>query len=254
MVGEQTAGEQTVGGSEAALQRTVSWRIGLAAAALLVLVGLGFLLALTEMGSSLDVRVLAKQIRDLDEWGHAAVIGLMVAHSFVPFPAEILALCAGAVYGTLWGSVLIWVGAMIGASLSFALARWLGQPFVNVVLVPQHRARLDGWTAEQGTVALLVARFIPIIAFNLINYAAGLTRVGWGTFLWTTGVGILPLTVLMVWMGDRMMHLTWPWLLGLSAAGIFVVCCGHRWAKKRGWLGASPGVSSGVSPGERPLS
>jgi len=246
MVGEQTAGEQTVGGSEAALQRAVSWRIGLAAAALLVLVGLGFLLALTEMGSSLDVRVLAKQIRGLDEWGHAAVIGLMVAHSFVPFPAEILALCAGAVYGTLWGSVLIWVGAMIGASLSFALARWLGQPFVNVVLGPASRAKLDGWTAEQGTVALLVARFIPIIAFNLINYAAGLTRVGWGTFLWTTGVGILPLTVLMVWMGDRMMHLTWPWLLGLSVAGIVVVCCGHRWVKKRGWLGARPG--------ERPLS
>ena len=29
----------------------------------------------------------------------------------------------------------------------------------------------------------------------------------------------------------------WPWLLGVSAAGIVVVCCGHIWAKKRGWLG-----------------
>ncbi len=220
------------------MERAVSWRIGLAAAALAALVLLGVLLAFTEMGSNLDVRVLAARIRGLGDWGHAAVVGLMVVHSFVPFPAEILALCAGAVYGTFWGSVLIWVGAMIGACLSFALSRWLGQPFVNAVLGPASRARLDGWTADQGAVTLLVARFIPVIAFNLINYCAGLTRVGWGTFLWTTGLGILPLTILMAAMGSTMMQLTWPWLLGLSAAGITVVCCGHWWARKRGWLGS----------------
>ena len=232
-----TANDHTTRDGRAPGPRAVSWRIGIAAAVLAALLGLGVLLAVTELGSDFDVKVLAARIRGLGDWGHAAVIGLMVVHSFVPFPAEILALCAGAVYGTVWGTVLIWVGAMIGASLSFALSRWLGQPFVNAVLGPVSRAKLDGWTADQGAVALLVARFIPVIAFNLINYCAGLTRVGWGTFLWTTGVGILPLTVLMVWMGERMMELTWPWLLGLSVVGIAVVCCGHRWVRKRGWLG-----------------
>ena len=235
-----TADHHTTRDGRAPEPRAVSWRIAIAAAVLAALLGLGVVLAFTEMGGNLDVLVLAARIRDLGNWGYAAVVGLMVVHSFVPFPAEILALCAGAVYGTLWGAVLIWVGAMIGASLSFALARWLGQPFVSAVLGPKSCAKLDGWTAEQGAVALLVARFIPIIAFNLINYAAGLTRVSWGTFLWTTGLGILPLTVLMVWMGASMMELTWPWLLGLAAAGIVVVCCGHWWARKRGWLGSGP--------------
>jgi uncharacterized membrane protein YdjX (TVP38/TMEM64 family) len=207
------------------------------AAALAALVALGFALAWTEMGSALDPRALRDWIVSLEEWGWLAVVALMVVHSFVPFPAEILALCAGAVYGPVWGTALIWTGAMIGAVLSFALARWLGQPFVHAMLGPAGRARLDGWTAGQGAVTLLVARFIPVIAFNLINYAAGLTRVSWVTFLWTTGVGILPLTALMVWMGTRMVDLTWPWLLGVSAAGILVVCCGHHWARKRGWLG-----------------
>ncbi len=232
-----TANDHTPRDGRAPEPRAISWRIAIAAAVLAALIGLGVLLVFTEMGSNLDVKVLAERIRGLGDWGHAAVIGLMVVHSFVPFPAEILALCAGAVYGTVWGTMLIWVGAMIGASLSFALARWLGQPFVDAVLGPRSRARLDGWTADQGAVALLVARFIPIIAFNLINYAAGLTKVSWATFLWTTGLGIVPLTVLMVWMGDRMMELTWPWLLGLAAAGIVVVCGGHWWARKRGWLG-----------------
>ena len=80
---------------------------------------------------------------------------------------------------------------------------------------------------------MLVCRFIPIIAFNLINYGAGLTRVSWATFLWTTGVGILPSTVLMVWMGASMADLTWPWLLGVSAAGIATVVAGHWYLRGR---------------------
>jgi len=220
--------------------RSLTWRIVLAAAALAGLVGLGFALAWSEMGRSLDPMVLSDRIRDAGMWGGAAVVGLMVLHCFVPFPAEILALCAGAVYGTLLGTILVWVGAMIGAALSFSLARWLGRPFVAAVLSERGQVRLDGWTAEQGAVTLLAARFVPVIAFNLINYAAGLTRVGWGTFLWTTAVGILPLTALMVWMGAAMVHLSWPWLLGLCAAGIAVVVAGSRWMKGRGSTEPNP--------------
>lgn len=213
--------------------RALSWRIGLAGAALAVLMALGFALAHTETGRDLDPMELARRLEDLGAWGWVAVVGLMVLHCFVPFPAEILALCAGAVYGTLWGTALVWTGAMIGAALSFALSRRLGRPFVAAVLGQRAGERLDGWTARQGAATLLAARFVPVIAFNLINYAAGLTRVGWGTFLWTTAVGILPLTALMVWMGAAMVELSWPWLLGLSAAGIAVVVAGSRWVRGR---------------------
>ena len=212
-------------------RRSLSWRISLAALALAAFVALGVALAFSEMGQSLDPKELAARIRGFGDWGMIAVIALMVLHCFVPFPAEILALCAGAVYGTGPGTALVWVGAMIGASLSFALSRWLGRPFVDAVLGPDARQRLDRWTVEQGPATLLIARFIPVIAFNLINYAAGLTQVRWMTFLWTTGLGILPLTVLMVWMGERMMDLTWPWLLGVSAAGIATVVAGHWWLR-----------------------
>ena len=61
---------------------------------------------------------------------------------------------------------------------------------------------------------------LPVIAFNLINYAAGLTRLTWWQFTWTTAVGILPLTLLMVIMGDNIESLGWAsWLL-LLAGGI----------------------------------
>jgi uncharacterized membrane protein YdjX (TVP38/TMEM64 family) len=227
-------------------KRGVPLRLALAAGALAVLVVLGFGLAWTEMGGSLDPEALGDRIKALDEWGQIAVVLLMVVHSFVPFPAEILALCAGAVYGTVQGTALVWTGAMAGAALSFGLSRWLGQPFVHAMLGPRGRARLERWSAGQGAVTLLTARFIPVIAFNLINYAAGLTRVGWGTFLWTTGVGILPLTALMVWMGAHMVTLTWPALLAVSAAGIVLVLGGHWWARRNGWLGDDTGPGGPV--------
>ncbi len=67
---------------------------------------------------------------------------------------------------------------------------------------------------------VLIARFIPVIAFNLVNYAAGLTKLSWGTFAWTTGVGILPMTALMVIMGDNIDTLAWEWWILLLAAAL----------------------------------
>lgn len=62
--------------------------------------------------------------------------------------------------------------------------------------------------------ALLIGRLIPVIAFNLINYAAALTGISWWTFLWATGIGILPLTILLSVLGDRMLMMPlWAWLL-----------------------------------------
>ena len=57
----------------------------------------------------------------LGAWAVAGSIALMVAHSFLPFPAEIVALANGMVFGPLWGAVVSWVGAMLGAATAFSL-------------------------------------------------------------------------------------------------------------------------------------
>jgi uncharacterized membrane protein YdjX (TVP38/TMEM64 family) len=119
----------------------------------------------------------------------------------------------------LWGTLITWVGAMLGAALAFGLARLLGWPFVRRLLSPEHHERLTAWSSQRGAAALLISRLIPVIAFNLINYAAGLAGISWSTFLWTTGLGILPLTALFTIMGDRLLTVPlWMWLpLGVLA-------------------------------------
>lgn len=182
----------------------------------------------TEMplpGFELSAEEVAATMRSWGMWGAAAIIALMILHSFVPFPAEFVALAAGMIFGPLWGTVYVWIGAMLGALLAFGLSRWFGRPFVETVLPERYWRRLDTWTARQGASTLLVSRFIPVIAFNLINYAAGLTNMTWWTFIWATGIGILPLTALMVVMGDQMTGLPWwSWVaLALVAVALWFV-------------------------------
>lgn len=155
-------------------------------------------------------------IRALGPWGPLGSIGLMIVHSFVPFPSEFLTMANGMLFGAFWGVVITWLGAMSGAFVSFGLTRRFGRPFVNRVLNNAQLETLERWVQRQGTPLLLLGRFIPLISFNLMNYGAGLTPVSWWTFTWTTGIGILPITVIMVIMGSSFGVLPWwAWLAGL---------------------------------------
>jgi uncharacterized membrane protein YdjX (TVP38/TMEM64 family) len=155
------------------------------------------------------VQVFEEAILSMGMWGVMGSIGLMILHSFIPFPAEFLAIANGMVYGPVMGVVITWIGAMLGAYLAFALARFFGRPFVEKLVARKNLHVIDDWTTEKGGRLIFLCRFIPIIAFNLVNYAAGLMRLSWWTFTWATGIGILPMTILMVVMGNSMDTFTW---------------------------------------------
>lgn len=200
-------------------------------ALVIVLAAIGFSF---DWGRNLSIEAFVETIRSWGMWGIAGSLALMMAHSFVPFPAELLACANGMVYGPLWGTVITWTGAMLGAVIAFGLARKLGRPFVERMVARRKWEVLDDWAAHNGWQVVLISRFIPVIAFNLINYAAGLMRLTWWQFIWTTGLGILPLTVLMVVMGDQLESLGWEsWLL-LLIGGLILWLVFHR--KLRGPL------------------
>jgi len=190
----------------------------------LCLLAAGMVIGLTH---DFSARVFKDTILAWGGWGVAVSIGLMVAHSLVPFPAELLALANGSIYGPLWGTVITWVGAMLGALLAFAISRVLGRPFLVLIVTETKLRTVDEWAENCGVYAIFFSRFVPLIAFNVINYAAGLSRVSWWTFTWATGVGILPLVALMVLIGHQAEALTWELGLLLLVC-VFLVGCLFR--------------------------
>lgn len=168
-------------------------------------------------------------------WGWLVIIILMILHSFVPLPLEFAALAAGAAYGFWLGTIITVIGAVLGAALSFWISRQFGQPFFDRVLKQNQRDWLNHQSRDQGTTALLISRLLPFISFTLISYAAGLTKVSWWTFLWTTTIGILPLTMLAVLYGANMSTMPVGWLIAIPIVGVSIVLLVHYLAKRNGW-------------------
>jgi len=169
-------------------------------------------------------------IRSWGAWAVVGSVGLMVAHSFVPFPAELVGVANGMIFGPIVGTAVTWVGAMLGAFVAFGAVRVFGQPVVRRMLSVHQQQELAVWSSERGGTSLLIGRFIPVIAFNLLNYAAALTTMSWWTFAWATGIGILPLTILLNIFGERMLTTPlWAWLASGAIAASAWLLWHVRW-------------------------
>jgi uncharacterized membrane protein YdjX (TVP38/TMEM64 family) len=200
-------------------------RLG-AALALLLTIALGVAAWWShQAGVAWTANGIEEEIKSWGNWAIAASIALMIVHSLIPFPAEFVTLANGMLFGPLWGVVITWTGAMLGAALAFALARWFGRPLVYALMNERQRETTDRWLRRQGIGVLLLSRLMPLISFNVINYAAGLTPISWWTFLWTTALGILPITILLVGTGDRVWNGSgdsWIYLVTLAALSALI--------------------------------
>jgi len=172
-------------------------------------------------------------------WSAAGSMALMVLHSFVPIPAEVIAVANGMMFGPYWGIVVTWSGAMLGAISAFAAARWLGRPVVCRFLAESRRVSIERWTTRPGS--LLLLRLVPVVSFNLVNFGAGLAGARWWDFLWTTALGILPLTAASVVLGSRILDVAW-WGWVLIAAGIALCAWLARTYLWRAEAGPTPTV------------
>ena len=111
-----------------------------------------------------------------------------------------LTAAAGLLLGFTQALALVWLAAVLGAAIAFALSRHLGQAsFQN--LGSDRIARLDALVAERGLVVLLALRLVPVVPFTAINYLAGLTRMSWTSYLLGPALGIVPGTVAYVAVG-----------------------------------------------------
>ena len=169
-----------------------------------------------------DPERLRALVESLGPWGPLAIVGALAGAIVVsPIPSAPIALAAGAAYGRVWGTAYVVLGAEIGALIAFAIARRFG--YEPVRRIPWIARWLDRTHSQPVLAGLIfVSRLLPFLSFDAVSYAAGLTplRVHW--FALSTLAGVLPISILLVWSGERMAAegTTWIATVLVLAGGI----------------------------------
>lgn len=155
-----------------------------------------------------DTASLREDLRGFGFGGVLLVLALALSHAIIFYPAEILDAAVGFVYGFWLGMPLIMVGWMLNALVCHQIGRHAARPALVKMFGDERFSRYEGVIDRGGVTLLLACRMVPIVPFSLFSYVAGSARVPLGTFMWTTAVGYLPLTILFVYLGSKLEELS----------------------------------------------
>ncbi len=179
--------------------RKFSWKW---LAILLVVVGL-----VVAARSFLDVHGLLtgtlRLVDDLGPWGPVLFVLLYVLATVLFVPGSILTLGAGVLFGVVRGSLLVSVASTLGATAAFLIGRYFAREWVSEKIQGNSRFEaIDRAVAEEGWKIVGLTRLAPVFPFNLLNYAFGLTRVSLKDYVLASWIGMIPVTVLYVYVGS----------------------------------------------------
>ena len=156
---------------------------------------------------------------------------LMIFQSVIaPLPAFLITFANGTLFGFWWGSLLSWSSSMVGAAFCFYIARYLGIQRVTRLMSQPVVDKTNDFFEKYGTYAILVARLLPLISFDVVSYFAGATRMRFLGFWIATGIGQLPATLVYSYLGETAsLHIRWIFLVFAIVIAISVV----KWVKIR---------------------
>ncbi|HEV2960307.1 MAG TPA: TVP38/TMEM64 family protein [Candidatus Angelobacter sp.] len=175
--------------------------------------------------------------------GGAVIYGLFyVAGVVLFFPGIILTAGAGLLYGVVLGTLIVSPASVLGSTLAFLIARYVARDWVSRKLekYPNFKA-IDRAIEKNGFKMILLLRLQPVVPFNLLNYALGLTRIRLRDYVVASFLGMFPATVLYVYFGSVLHSVSdlsqghlgrgkWGAILfwaGLAAAVVLVVYIGR---------------------------
>ncbi len=148
------------------------------------------------------LRHLMSHLAAMGPAGHFLFVLLYAASCIAFLPVSALTFGAGAVYGVGAGFTLVWLGATLGACLSFLIGRhwlrsWVEKRLARYPLF----VAIDAAVSKQGRKVVFLTRLTPLFPFSTLNYAYGLTRVSFPDYALASCLGMIPGTLLFVYLG-----------------------------------------------------
>ncbi|MBA2542059.1 MAG: TVP38/TMEM64 family protein [Deltaproteobacteria bacterium] len=144
------------------------------------------------------------------EWARGAgaigVIGFVVVYviaTLVLLPVSVLTIAAGFTYGLGWGIALVIPTAIVSASLAFFVGRTLARRAIERRFGGDRRFKaIDAAVEKRGAFVVALLRLSPVFPFVALNYVLSITKVKARTYVAASALGMLPATILYVYLGS----------------------------------------------------
>ena len=181
------------------------------------------------------------RLRDyVESFGPAAPLVFILGYAVATvafLPGTPLTLLAGLAFGPVLGAIYVMVGATMGLTLAFLVARYAARGLVASWVEENERLkRLDGEVERQGWRILVITHLVPLFPFNLQNYAYGLTKTGLGTYVLVSTVCIIPGVIAYTFAGGSVTSgdLTRTFVfLGIAAVFFVLLSLIPGWLRRR---------------------
>jgi len=170
--------------------------------------------------------------------GPAAPVAYVVLYAVLTVllvPGSVLTIVGGVVFGTALGTGLTVVGASLGSAAAYLIGRRLGREQVGR-LAGNRMGAINTWLERRGFVAVLYARLLPVVPFNVLNYAASVTNIRFRDYLLASVIGIGPGTFAYTALGGSFRDPTSAVFLTAVALIVVPIVAGpfaNRWLQRR---------------------
>jgi len=147
-------------------------------------------------------------LRDfIQSFGSFAVLAYIAAYalntiSIMP-PIAALSLTAGLAFGAVWGAFYLMLAAMIGTSATFLISRYFGRNLIEKMLKGKFMD-LDEKLAKNGFMTILFFRVIPLVPYEVLNYAGGLSHIKFKDYFLATFLGLVPGVIVSAFFGGSL--------------------------------------------------
>ena len=142
-------------------------------------------------------------VAGLGPTGVIAFVVIYILACVFMLPGSVLTLGAGAVFGVVKGSVIVSVASTLGATAAFLVGRYLARDRVAKLIEGNERFRaIDEAVGREGWKIVGLTRLSPVFPFNLLNYAYGITKVSLRDYFLASWVGMVPGTLMYVYLGS----------------------------------------------------
>ena len=141
-------------------------------------------------------------VDDLGAIAPMAFILIYIIATVAFLPGSVLTLGAGVLFGVVQGSLYVFVGATIGATLAFLVGRYLARGWISKKIAGNQKfSAIDQAVGQEGFKIVALTRLSPIFPFNLLNYGLGVTGVSLKDYV-LASVGMIPGTIMYVYIGS----------------------------------------------------